>query len=382
MKTILVGIGAVLICAGASAAALKDSGTVYHGCVDKTTGMLRVANACRADEQAISWNQTGPQGPQGVPGPQGPQGVPGPQGPKGDAGPQGPAGDVSLSSLAGTACTRADGSAATVALTVNADNSVSITCGGAGATSWCATNTPTVGPHMNVTCDEATHTIDYGCEVGWTDWNHDPADGCELASPLAPIQFNEGFANAGLAQFTANFGGAFTVDVSPQCGVDFDAACPGGTPSSPLPTLSVDQNMRSGDPGSAVFTPDATNNRFDVTLRARVKTLTPIPVTLPTGGQCGLAFDTTAGSTPEVQITLHDNVLASAPDGPTDVADVTLTGLESADYSLTGGVICAIGSPATATITSILQRALTPWVVSRATICGAPADVFYQHCAP
>lgn len=57
-------------------------------------------DACKKNEQSLTWNQQGPQGPKGDKGdtgPQGPQGLPGPQGPKGDkgdTGPQGPKGDT------------------------------------------------------------------------------------------------------------------------------------------------------------------------------------------------------------------------------------------------------------------------------------------------
>jgi hypothetical protein len=64
-------------------------------------GQLRLvsdADACRPNEEPISWSQAGPTGPQGPQGPAGPQGATGPQGPQGPQGlqgaqgPQGPQG--------------------------------------------------------------------------------------------------------------------------------------------------------------------------------------------------------------------------------------------------------------------------------------------------
>src|SRR5579875_3587718 len=58
-------------------------------------GLLRIVSAgttCGPGETAISWNQSGPQGPQGAKGTTGPQGAQGPQGAKGTTGPQGPQG--------------------------------------------------------------------------------------------------------------------------------------------------------------------------------------------------------------------------------------------------------------------------------------------------
>lgn len=82
--------------AGVAVASGSSSGNVYTGCLrhyDGTIDHVRIDDAgrlhCGRHATAISWNQTGPQGPQGA------TGATGPQGPKGDtgaAGPQGPAG--------------------------------------------------------------------------------------------------------------------------------------------------------------------------------------------------------------------------------------------------------------------------------------------------
>ena len=89
------------------AVAQVGGGGVINGCYAKN-GQLRVIDpataGCRRNETAISWSQTGREGPKGDkgdPGPAGPQGPAGPAGPKGDkgdpglqgpTGPQGPAG--------------------------------------------------------------------------------------------------------------------------------------------------------------------------------------------------------------------------------------------------------------------------------------------------
>jgi Collagen triple helix repeat (20 copies) len=86
-------------------AAIPDPNGLIHACY-RPNGNLRLVDktSCTGNETAISWNQTGPAGPQGAAGPQGlggpqgetgPQGVPGPQGPpgpQGAAGAQGPQG--------------------------------------------------------------------------------------------------------------------------------------------------------------------------------------------------------------------------------------------------------------------------------------------------
>jgi len=86
---LLAGIGA------AAYAALQDGKGVIHACVDGkgATRIIDVSvDACRKGETAISWNQTGPQGPAGANGTPGAQGAPGLQGAPGPAGAAGPAG--------------------------------------------------------------------------------------------------------------------------------------------------------------------------------------------------------------------------------------------------------------------------------------------------
>jgi hypothetical protein len=111
-KTGLTALTATLaIGAAGAAAALPDDDRPIQGCASQATGALRVVDtpdACRNNEQAVTWNrkgprgETGPSGPQGQKGdpgekgdtgPQGPQGEDGPRGDKGDQGPAGPQGE-------------------------------------------------------------------------------------------------------------------------------------------------------------------------------------------------------------------------------------------------------------------------------------------------
>jgi hypothetical protein len=69
---------------------------VIHSCYDRS-GELRVIDTaneatCGKHEKALNFNQTGPQGPQGLQGVQGPQGLQGDQGPQGTQGPSGTTG--------------------------------------------------------------------------------------------------------------------------------------------------------------------------------------------------------------------------------------------------------------------------------------------------
>jgi|LakMenEpi03Aug12_release.lakeMendotaPanAssembly.Ray.scaffolds.fasta_scaffold188639_1 hypothetical protein len=71
------------------------------GCVNKKTGVLRIAAKCTSAERLITWNKIGPQGIQGIAGEQGAKGDVGPQGPKGDTGLTGPQGLQGLQGLQG-----------------------------------------------------------------------------------------------------------------------------------------------------------------------------------------------------------------------------------------------------------------------------------------
>ena len=363
--------------------------------------MVKPGQACQRNETQITWNQTGPQGPRGLPGtpgqlgpegPQGPQGDKGdkgdtgPQGPqgdkgdKGDPGPQGPAGTASLQALAGTVCTRADGSAGSVGVTVGSDNSISLSCQTPEA--WCAANAPAVGPHMQVTCDSAAHTFTYTCEAGWADTDDNPADGCEASTEgLQPLSFSPQ-ATEVLAVGGLMFGGIHTAPFQADCGGDLDAACPGGVPSSPLPTMTVDGNRRAGEPDTVVI-PDPADSRYTITAHFRLKTDTAIPITVPTGSpqaaQCGLNIDTTKGSNPEITVTFQDDVVGA--DGPTVVSDVALSGLESGDYSVTGDFVCSLATVVTVTdIAAALQDGITQWIDTRGAICGAVEPYYFQQC--
>ncbi len=75
--------------AAASAGGILPPATKIYGCVNNTSGAVRIVQSftpCKSTEHKIHWNQVGPQGPQGPQGTQGPQGQQGPQGPQGPPG--------------------------------------------------------------------------------------------------------------------------------------------------------------------------------------------------------------------------------------------------------------------------------------------------------
>ncbi|MFN8491619.1 MAG: hypothetical protein U0350_28735 [Caldilineaceae bacterium] len=88
-------VGLLITVSGLASASIPAANRVITGCYAKD-GSLRLIDAeagkqCTSKEKVLTWNQTGPVGPQGIPGP---QGMPGP---KGDLGPQGPQGAPGIS---------------------------------------------------------------------------------------------------------------------------------------------------------------------------------------------------------------------------------------------------------------------------------------------
>src|SRR5579859_181475 len=115
-----VAVAGVLVAGGIAFATIPDTGSnLFHGCVNRATGTLRVIDPAKNQqcltngwlaENPITWNQTGPQGPAGTTGaaglkgdtgPQGAAGAPGPVGVGGTKGDQGATGSAGVPGLPG-----------------------------------------------------------------------------------------------------------------------------------------------------------------------------------------------------------------------------------------------------------------------------------------
>jgi hypothetical protein len=66
----------VIVAIAAVRAAIPDPSGAIHACY-RSNGNLRLVDrsSCTSSETALTWNQTGPQGPAGAPGPQGQPGT-------------------------------------------------------------------------------------------------------------------------------------------------------------------------------------------------------------------------------------------------------------------------------------------------------------------
>jgi hypothetical protein len=122
----------------ATGSTTSSEGTTITACQKKFLRVVSDASQCRPGERVVTWDKegaVGPQGPAGPAGPAGPQGDTGPAGPAGPIGPAGPMGPqgpplASLDALEGSACTRQDGSAGTVAISIGAGDVIELECAG------------------------------------------------------------------------------------------------------------------------------------------------------------------------------------------------------------------------------------------------------------
>lgn len=80
MKRLLNRFVLAVLLAGCEFSEMASADQV-SACVNKKTGVMRVATACKKRENILIFNTQGVAGPQGIAGPQGPQGEQGPPGP-------------------------------------------------------------------------------------------------------------------------------------------------------------------------------------------------------------------------------------------------------------------------------------------------------------
>jgi hypothetical protein len=314
----IVGVGSLVIAtaSGVVVAGASSTPDVFTGCLDhKTHTIYKVAvNAkslptCRTGDRRMKWNARGPQGLRGL------QGL------------RGPAGPSSLTALQGTPCTTSEGPAGTVAVSVDSDNAIHLTC-------------------------------------------HSTA--------VVPIVITDKSAQALADRLFAHATGP-TLPVPAQCAGGFQWSCPNGTPSDPLPTVTLDQTKHAADSARSAGTAVPGADRIDLAGTFRIASDGPIPITI-TGLSCNLTIDSTAGAAPDMTLSVSDNVVGGSPNGPTSVGDPSLTGLEAADFSIGGSLTCQGVSVAPSQIADMLTQVLDAWLQTVAVVCGTTAPVYFEAC--
>ena len=170
--------------------------------------------------------------------------------------------------------------------------------------------------------------------------------------------------------------GVLKFNAPANCGGTTPICCPGGNPVSPCGPIAIDLNQQQGDLPRLELNPAQGASRLDVVVRARVKTEMDIPVKVPIAGDCGVAIDTTAGTTKDIQIDAPISFVQDATTGTTRVAvgTVSLANLASEDVSLNGGIGCQIANLGLGFFIGILKDQLT------GAVQGAIQDQTCKSC--
>ncbi|HEY5923285.1 MAG TPA: hypothetical protein VIV11_16510 [Kofleriaceae bacterium] len=155
--------------------------------------------------------------------------------------------------------------------------------------------------------------------------------------------------------------GVLSFNVPANCGGSTPVCCPNGQPKNPCGPIDIDMKLYPGDQPRLVLAPASGASRLDVTVRARVKTVTDIPIVAPLVGDCGVKIDTLAGSVDDIRIDLPINFQQDATAGTTRVVvgTVALSQLATEDVALTGGIGCQLANLGLSFFLGLLSDQLT-----------------------
>ena len=181
-------------------------------------------------------------------------------------------------------------------------------------------------------------------------------------------------------------GSGLSFDVPASCGGNPAVCCPGGNPVSPCGPVVIDLMQRPGDQPRLELRPVGNASRLDVTVRARVRTMMDIPVTIPLVGDCGIAIDTMPGSQQDIRLDVPVNFTQDATAGTTriEVGTVAVSQLTSDDVRLTGNFACQLASLGIGafigTLTSTFADAIQGAIADQA--CKACPSGQVAECGP
>jgi hypothetical protein len=163
-------------------------------------------------------------------------------------------------------------------------------------------------------------------------------------------------------------------DTPANCAGNPSIACPGGVPSDPLPKVRVEASNVS-----TVQIPATA--RWNMSATLDVSTPTGIPVTY-SGISCTANVDSGLGASPTFSGAAELS-FASYPDpiGPTNyiaVANANISGVETADVTLTGGFSCSLLSTFGSIFVPMLEDQIETYL--EGNICGAPDPDIFMPC--
>lgn len=148
------------------------------------------------------------------------------------------------------------------------------------------------------------------------------------------------------AALVASFLGSDEFNLPPVCGGDDPYVCCTEGGDQPLPPpcgpIRLDLVRQGGDSPRLVISPVDGQSRVNVTARARISTVNPLPIEY-TGANCDIDVVTDGnGDLDEVTIQLDLDLVQDPAAGTTrvEVLSTDFTGLETDDVSISGGVAC------------------------------------------
>ncbi|HET7504732.1 MAG TPA: hypothetical protein VFK02_27105 [Kofleriaceae bacterium] len=161
-------------------------------------------------------------------------------------------------------------------------------------------------------------------------------------------------------------GGVLQFNAPVNCSGTTPTCCPGGKPKAACGPIDLDLRPSAGDLPRLELVPSPGNARLDVTVRARVKSETDIPINLPLVGDCGLRIDSAGGVAKDITIDAPVSFVPDTTAGTTRVAigTVGLTNLENEDVALTGGIACRVTNVLLPLLLGVLSDQLTGAVQS------------------
>jgi hypothetical protein len=281
---------------------------------------------------------------------------------------------------------------------------------------------------MRVTCDESTgNQVRYTCHPDWSDPDQDPADGCEAEKDgLQTMWFTQDSAMAladhilGYFQMDGyglpfdgspsygwgpydGFADPVVARVQPNCASDPMVACSGGVPADPPPSLDIDLLKRVNDSDRSYVTPTggtsptglqyygATVGTTQATAGARFRLTTESPLQMTRSGvTCNVSIDSTQGTTTDVWLdaTLArttDPDTGQGDDGPPQLSNVTISNLQSSDYTVSPATsadfLCYGSNFITADdILAAIKPALTDWFKAATRLCGTAGPYWWEPC--
>jgi len=139
-----------------------------------------------------------------------------------------------------------------------------------------------------------------------------------------------------------------TFDVPPSCPEGPGICCepPNGPPQQPCGPIEIDLAEQPGDPPRLELTPVPGENRLDVTVRARVRTVEPLSLfDVALGADCEVSLDSGASGEPSVRIEVGVNLVQDPVLGTTriETGEIAVEQVDNGDIDLTGGFLCVVG---------------------------------------